>query len=105
MVKEEIVDLSTLLPANPGIEKTQALLSAAMTGAPLEDNKSSGGFAAALKDVSSKKAEVVVEDDIPAVKATAPKAEVAAAEDVILNDDSEDILAKIRNRRKSKAAE
>ena len=88
MVQEEIVDLSTLLPANPGVEKTEALLNAALTGEPLEDSKpASGGFADAVAATAAK---------------AAPVAETA---DEPLDDEAEDILAKIRSRRKSKAAE
>jgi len=105
MVQEEIVDLSTLLPANPGIEKTEALLNAALTGAPLEDSKPAGnGFAAAVQATATKTAPVAetAEEEIPVVKA-APVAETTTEEP--LDDEAEDILAKIRSRRKSKAAE
>lgn len=108
MINEEIVDLATLLPANPGVEKTEALLNAALTGDPLEEGESGGGFAAAVQRTATKAtADDDSGDDIPAVKET-PAVKTSAVESddsVDLPDDAEDILAKIRNRRKNKAAE
>lgn len=102
LVEEEIVDLSTLLPPNPGLEKTEALLNAALTGESMEEDNSAGGFAAAVQATATKTA-AAENDVIPAAKEqTAP---APAVDDVELPDDAEDILAQIRNRRKSKAAE
>ena len=105
MIQEEIVDLSTLLPANPGFEKTNALLNAALTGEPLEESASSGGLAAAVQRTAAKAAPAAEADadEIPVAK-TAPAA-VAETPEEPLDDEAEDILAKIRSRRKSKAAE
>jgi len=107
MVEEELVDLSTLLPPNPGIEKTEALLNAALTGDPLEEDSSGGGFAAAVQKTAGKAPTATDDDDdIPVAKTkSAPVVEVADDDSVELLDDEEDILKRIRSRRKSKTAE
>ena len=125
-VEEEMVDLSTLLPQHPGLEKVEALLNSALTGEEYVDpdkqqDSSSSSFAAQVAKTASKKKAAPVaeekEDDIPfdpdpkeepAPKTTKAKAEPEApaveepSEDT--DADAEDILAKIRNRRKKKAS-
>lgn len=91
-VEGQIIDLSELLPANPGREKVEAMLTAALTGEEYADNSSS--------DTSTEK------------KAEAPKAEKEtkgktkdtvdkpAKEESDGGDaEAEDILAQIRARR------
>ena len=104
MVNEESVDLSTLLPPNPGFEKTNALLQAALTGAPIEESVS-GSFAAAVENVASTPAATDDADAIPVAKTETKAAPAAKEEEVELPEDAEDILATIRARRKAKAAE
>jgi len=100
MIEEEIVDLNTLLPPNPGVEKTEALLNAAMTGEPLTEGDDNSSFTAAVQKTANR----AEKKEAPVAAATADTTE-AESSDVELDDESEDILAKIRNRRKSKAAE
>ena len=111
-VEETIVDLSTLLPTNPGLAKVEALLNSALTGEefvdPAKDNSSGGAssFAAQVQKVAAKK-ETVIEatesDDPPVTPDPVEKAEPAATTSSSDDLDPDDILAKIRNRRKAKA--
>lgn len=101
MVEENLVDLSTLLPSHPGLERTEALLHAAITG---EDYQEGGSSSSLTNDVQSKmkksEEDVPFEPDEPVtttkVKAEGPDAEVDA-----LDTEVDDVIAKIRNRRKS----
>lgn len=111
-VEEQLIDLSTLLPSHPGLEKTEALLNAALTGEEYTEN-----------GISSKKddddytpprtrqklpvdepEEEVVSASKSAKVSTSSRPEPAVADDEE-DDASEDILAKIRSRRKSKPSE
>jgi len=85
--EDEMVDLSTLLPASPGLEKVESMLEAALTGASYEDD-SAGESTPATPAAESKATPV-------------PESKAASAE---YDEDSDDILAIIRNR-KNKAAE
>lgn len=97
-VQEEMVDLSTLLPENPGFEKAESLLNAALTGTDVPETNTSSS-----RD----------DDDVPATPAKATKPAAAKAEVVDDSDDdddgttasADDVLAKIRARRQNKAAE
>jgi hypothetical protein len=96
IAEEHVIDLSTLLPKNPGIEKVQAMLNAELNG---EEFKDDGGFSD--------------NDDTPAatpaatrkpVAESAPKAESkAAASDAAGDEDVDEMLAAIRRRRQGKA--
>lgn len=118
MVEQEIVDLSTLLPKHPGVEKTEALLNAALTGEEYHDpsgpSDSTAAFERAMSKVSSKtsvsqpeepESPEDEEDDIPPVVSSKPAAVSAPAVEESEEDDTstDDILAKIRSRRKAKA--
>lgn len=96
LVQDEMVDLSTLLPAEPSREKVEAMLNAALTGEEYVDpaTSSSSDDTPAAEPA---KAEPVAE----ATKAEPAKAEPAAepAADDDDNVEAEDILAKIRQRR------
>ena len=85
VAEDESVDLSTLLPSSPGLEKVETMLEAALTGAAYDDGSAS--------------------DPAPAA-AAAPAASTPAKEEnsTEFNEESDDILAQIRNR-KNKAAE
>lgn len=92
-VEEHMIDLSTLLPANPGLERVEAMLEAALTGGSVDDTPS------------------VVSDPAPSKPAPSKPAPVAVAEEVDDSDDqgddadqkAQDILAKIRARNKARA--
>ena len=92
MVEDEMVDLSTLLPANPGLEKVESMLEAALTGGTYDDDDDGTPAPAAAAPVS---------ESAPAAAAT-PAAE-PAADTSEFDEESDDILAQIRNRKKNKA--
>lgn len=116
IIEQEIVDLSTLLPKHPGVEKTEALLNAALTGEEYHDssdsNDSTAAFRKAMNSVGSKPADEQEEEpalpeseeeDIPPVVSTKPKTTPQAVSEPEEDTSTDDILAKIRSRRKVKA--
>ncbi len=88
LATEQSVDLSTLLPSSPGLEKVESMLEAALTGETYEDGNSSDASEASAEEAKTTPA------------AQTPK-EAPASE---FNEESDDILAQIRNR-KNKSAE
>lgn len=95
IAKEQMIDLSTLLPANPGEEKVAGMLTAALTGAPLaEDAK--GSKKTSTASVPSDADDI--DDDAPVASKSTPKVADTSDND----DDADEILASIRNRRASK---
>lgn len=124
-VESSLIDLKSLLPKNPGVEKVEAMLKAAMTGAEYVGDGNDGGDDNASDDVPTERATSVKEaatkttarttsnseDDTPAKtetkvekKTTKPTAPTESG-DGDDEDDPEVILARIRNRRKNKAEE
>ena len=85
----QLLDLSTLLPKHPGVEKVDSMLEAALTGGDYEDSGSSS--APASKAATPKAAEKVEEESV-------------ANSDDDLDDDAELILADIRKRKAKKSA-
>jgi gp32 DNA binding protein like len=116
VVEEGMIELKSLLPKSPGVEKVRAMLNADLNGEDYqEDSKRSGGDseeeqeaprrpAAAPRPAPAKAAKPAVEDDDPPFEAdpkpvkAAPKA--AAAEEG--SSDVDAMLAAIRARRQSK---
>lgn len=109
-VQEEMVDLSTLLPAHPGSEKVEAMLEAALTGAEYTDGASSSDDddTPVVKAPSRKTAALAAalrggdddEDEAPVVKKSAPV--VAESDDSDDEDEADKILKQIRARRQAK---
>jgi hypothetical protein len=94
-VENGMVDLATLLPKNPGVEKVQAQLDAEMNGEEYDD----GAFKPTKSAPKTTKDE---DDDLPFVPTTkAPVTEAAEEKD----DSVDDMLAQIRSRRKNKVTE
>ncbi len=93
VAKEQMIDLSTLLPANPGEEKVAGMLTAALTGAPLADEPK-GSKKPSASSVPSDADDV---DDVPVASKSSPKVDTSDND-----DDADEILASIRNRRASK---
>lgn len=92
MVTDQMVDLSTLLPKHPGLEKVEAMLEAALTGAEYSDGDGKS-------------------NDKPAAKAEKPAAKAAAVEEPAGDDDdgeyddeADKILQQIRARQSKKAS-
>ena len=121
-----MIDLSTARPAHPGLEKVEAMLNAALTGEEYVEPGSSdatSAFAAQVKKTAKKteKDDTPFEPDpLPEVQKPAKEGKVTRkiAEEAVakvaaereepseeIDPDAEDILAKIRSRRKKKAAE
>jgi hypothetical protein len=103
--EEGMVDLATLLPKHPGLEKVQAMLDAHRNGTAYTDDSAPKPAA---------KAKAKADDEIPfeqpqksvetkVAEALAPAKEEAAAEPAS-NNNVDDMLAQIRNRRKAAAA-
>jgi len=94
LVEDEMVILSSLLPANPGLEKVELMLEAALTGAAYEDGDSGAGGGAPASAASNT---VVMDDEVDTV---ATNTTVEASE---FEEKSDDILDIIRNRKKASA--
>ena len=94
LVEDEMVDLSTLLPAKPDLEKVEAMLAAALSGEEYVD-----GDANSSADATPTPAKA--ETKATPAKAEEPAATPAATPDDDSEDDAatDDILAKIRQRR------
>lgn len=91
MVEEQLVDLSTLLPKNPGIDKVDQLLEAALSGKRYEPEEASNDD----------------DDDLPVAPKSKPVAESKPAPADIDDDDDDDddeeleaLLASLKERRK-----
>lgn len=92
VAEDQMIDLSTLLPANPGEEKVAAMLTSALTGAAYADDSAK----------SSSRVQVDEDNDLIPIATTAkttPKVETRVDDE---DDDGEEILAMIRNRRQNK---
>lgn len=101
LAEEGMIDLSTLLPQNPGEEKVSAMLASALTGAAYADespksSKSSKPTSTASDD-DNEPAPVAAKVSKPA----APKVEAPSDDD---DSEADEILASIRNRRASKVS-
>jgi hypothetical protein len=97
-IEEQLVDLSTLLPKNPGLEKVEAMLEAALNGTEYK----TGEKASKEKDEDE---EVKPKAEKPAktpAKVAKPAEEKDEGEDE--DEDAERILEEIRKRRANKAA-
>lgn len=89
-----LIDLETVLPRNPGIEKVTAMLEADMTGESYVDDST---VVDAEDDHDAPRASV--KPSAPKAAAPAPKAAMAepvAASDDDSDDDANDVLAKLR---------
>jgi hypothetical protein len=112
IAEEGMVDLSTLLPPQPVFEKVQAMLEAAITGARYEEGKEGReDLASKINErISARKAaKDEDEDDDDSPPWEEPKSKKPAAkpskvvEDEEFEEEADEILATIRNRRKNKA--
>lgn len=95
LVEDAMVDLSTLLPKNPGRAKVEGMLEAALTGASYEEKK---------PDTSADdEVDAPFDGGTPVAAGTPAKAE-AEEEAGEFDDEADAILAQIRNRQKKKAS-
>jgi len=93
LVTDNMVELKTLLPANPELEKVEGMLEAALTGAEYKDESSSGGGDSINFKPKASAAEDAEES------AETPAAE-ASSDDEAFDDEADKILSQIRNRNK-----
>lgn len=88
MCQEAMVDLSTVLPKNPGYEKVEAMLEADLTGGSYSDPVTSTNTTS-------------TPDPTPAATETPTAATPPASDDI--DDEAEALLAQIRERKANKA--
>jgi len=104
LCEEEMVNLSTLIPQKPDIDRVESMLNAALTGVHYDDGFDNGGNSqAAPTQVAGATTTEVVEAAVtetatPAV--SEPAANAPAAE---YTDKGNDVLAMIRDRKASEA--
>jgi hypothetical protein len=96
MVKEGMVDLSTVLPKNPGYAKVEAMLEADLTGGEYVESSAQSTPAPVATATP-------VQESTPAPTATQEPAPVATTEtDSDIDDEAEQLLAQIRQRKANK---
>ena len=95
LVEDQMIDLSTLLPSHPGDEKVEAMLEAAISGGVYEDSSNFSNSSNPSNATTASDDSVISENAGQASAAPAAKAEPTEEFD----DESEDILARIRNRK------
>lgn len=88
LVEDESIDLSTLLPSNPGLEKVETMLEAALTGGSYDDGST-----------SSFVSPIVVTSDVASTTRVSEVKETSEE----FNEESDDILTMIRNRKNKSA--
>ena len=99
----KLLDLKTLLPQNPGLEKILALLEAHDTGKDVEEAPISNKTSSAVNPSDSKENDG--DDKIPFEAApSVVKETVQATETTNQSAPEDDILARIKNRNKNKGA-
>lgn len=97
-VEGQLSELKTLLPANPGREKVEAMLEAALTGSDYSEEESTSAPATRAEKPAPAAAKEVAEE-------TVTETVTAAAEsDSDSDDEGDKILAQIRARREAKAS-
>lgn len=102
VVEEGMIDLHTLLPKNPGVEKVQAMLNADLTGEDYQDGSKKSGddeYVPAKPKAPSKPARSGDDDDLPFEPSNKPSAPAAPAASTDSDADVDDMLAAIRARR------
>lgn len=112
LVQEQLVDLTTLLPANPGVEKLEAMLEADLTGAEYKSGGDGDGESTPnFKSVNKKAKPAAADDDEPPFDADEPAkkpakkaaAPVEESSEEGFEDEADAILQQIRARQKAKA--
>ena len=101
VVDEGMIELTTLLPKNPGVEKVQAMLDADLSGGDYQDGSKS---ASGKKDDEDEEFAPTQKAAAPAPKPAAkePAAEKASSDDESGGSEVDDMLAAIRSRRAAK---
>lgn len=105
-IQDEIIDLSTLLPQKPEVEKAEAMLEASLTGKPMEEGSSPS--TPSPKPQKEEKAKNDDDDDNNETdeKADKPEPKQESSSESKGDDEydaeADDILAQIRQRRQKK---
>lgn len=103
-IEEELLDLETLLPAHPTYEKVESMLEADITGGSYSDSDSDDSDDSDSDDSDSAAPSKKSYTKSPTKKKVVVEEENEEAEDgdgEEFSDEATDILAKIRNRRKT----
>lgn len=95
-VESEMVELDTLLPEMMDLEKVEGMLQAALTGDEYRDGENAEDPDPIVEEIKTKKK---AKKEEPKEE---PKEEKASSDDGEYEDEADDILAQIRNRRKGK---
>jgi len=93
-VDDNIIELDSLLPQNPGYEKVESMLEAALTGASYEE--STGAASTTSTDSSS-----TSDNDNSSVSTTTESSTTTSATEDEYDEDADAILAQIRARRQN----
>lgn len=97
LVEEDMIELSTLLPAKPELAKVEGMLEAALTGEDYVEEKADDAAKPASKPAAEKA------ESKPAAEKAEVKEEAAAEESTEeFDDDVDDMLAQIRARQANK---
>lgn len=100
-VEEQQIDLSTLLPAQPELERVETMLEAALTGAELKEDTAPGAKKAPSKVVEPDDSD---DEEVPSESVSKVTTKAAPKEETKEFDEEADaILASIRNRKKAQA--
>ena len=105
LCEEEMVDLSTLIPAKPDLEKVEAMLNASLTGEHYDDGFDKGGNSAAALTPAATPAETPVAEATTTTPAAAAAVEEPAASAPAGEYAAKglDVLEMIKNRKASEA--
>lgn len=106
MVEENLVDLSTLLPPHPGLEKVESLLNAALTGEEYhEEGSSTTSFTNVIQDKmrEGKETPHISEESEESEESVTTSSSVEESTPDELDSEADDIIAKIRSRRQKKS--
>lgn len=104
VVNEHLADLSTLLPKHPGLEKVEAMLEAALTGANYKDEHNSFETVGEVKAATrTSKPQLPDDDSEPFETQTVVKPTPKTEEPEEGNSDVDNMLATIRARRAAQA--
>lgn len=91
IVTEELTDLSSLLPAKPELEKVESMLEAALSGGEYLENSQEDQEDHDDSTSSTPRAETKVKKEV--------KSKTSDSEDDAFDDEADEILASIRNRK------
>lgn len=98
MIQGQLIDLSTLLPKNPGMEKVEAMLEAALTGGTVANDANTPS---SNEELEGSEMSPPWEANARPAASDRPAAVVQPAASSTLDADADEILRKIRERKKA----